>query len=45
MIFLRTEAPQPGYGQSEVVTALTDGTRAALWTTLGMKTGEFPACQ
>ena len=45
VIFLRTEAPQHGYGQSEVATALADGTWAALWPTLGMKEGEFPARQ
>ena len=43
MIFLKTEAPQQGYGQSKVATALGDGTWAALWPTLGMKEGEFPA--
>ena len=45
MIFLRAEAPQQGYGQPEVATALTDGTWAALWPTLRMKEGEFPARQ
>ena len=45
VIFLRTEAPQQGYGQSEVATALVDGTWAALWPTLGIKEGEFPVRQ
>ena len=45
MIFLRTEAPQHGSGQSEIPTALADGTWADLWPTLGMKEGEFPTCQ
>ena len=45
MIFLRMEAPQHGYGQLEVATALADGTWAALWPTLGPKAGEFPARQ
>ena len=39
VIFLRTEAPQQGYGQSEVATVLADGTWAALWPTLGIKEG------
>ena len=37
VIFLRSEAPQQGYGQSEVATALADGTWAALWPTLGIQ--------
>ena len=45
MIFLRTEAPQQGYSQFEVVTVLADGTWAALWPTLGMKEGELLAHQ
>ena len=45
VIFLRSEAPQQGYGQSEVATALADGTWAALWPTLGIQEGEFPARQ
>ena len=45
VIFLRSKAPQQGYGQSEVATALADGTWAALWPTLGIKEGEFPARQ
>ena len=43
MIFLRTEAPQHSCGQSEVASELADGTCVALWPTLGMKEGEFPA--
>ena len=43
MIFLRTKAPQHGYGLSEVATPLADGTWAAQWPTLGIKAGEFPA--
>ena len=45
VIFLRTEAPQHGYGQSEVATALAGGTWAPLWLTLGLKAGEFLAHQ
>ena len=45
VVFLRSEAPQQGYGQSEVPTALADGTWAALWPTLGIQEGEFPARQ
>ena len=44
-IFLRTEALQHGYGQSEVAMAPADGIWAALWPTLGLKAGEFPARQ
>ena len=44
MIFLRTEATQHGYGQSEVATTLADGIWTALWPTLGLKAGEFPVC-
>ena len=43
VIFLRTEAPQHGYGQCEFAAAHADGTWAALWPILGMKDGEFPA--
>ena len=45
VFFLRSQAPQQGYGQSEVAAALADGTWAALWPTLGIKEGEFPARQ
>ena len=52
VIVLRTEAPQHRYEQSEVATeqsevatALPDGTWAALWPTLGLKAGELPARQ
>ena len=36
VIFVRTGAPQHGYGQSEVATVLADGTWVALWPTLGL---------
>ena len=45
VIFWRTQAPHHGYGQSEVATALADGTWAALWPTLGLKMGGFAARQ
>ena len=45
MIFVRTEAPHHGYGQSEVAATLADGTWAALSPTLGLKAHEFPARQ
>ena len=45
VIFPRTVAAQHGCGQSQVATALADGTLAALLPTLGMKVGEFPARQ
>ena len=45
VIFLRSEAPQQGYGHSEVATALAYSTRAALWPTVGIKEGEFPTRQ
>ena len=45
IMFPGTDAPQHGYGQSEVASALADGTRAALWPTLALKAGEFCARQ
>ena len=45
VIFLRCEAPQHGYGQSEVTIAMANGTWAALWPTPGIKEGEFSARQ
>ena len=45
VIFLRSEAPQQAYPQSKVATALADGTWAAVWPTLGIQQGEFPARQ
>ena len=45
IIFPGTDAPQHGYGQSEVALALADGTWAAVWPTLALNAGEFWACQ
>ena len=42
VIFLRSDAPQQGYDQSQVATTLSDGTWATLWRTLGIKEGELP---